>query len=68
MSPETTVLAPEVELDHESTVEPFFTVTDQERMSLFDRVPVLPSVRFPRPLSEPAVRVATQRALHGICR
>jgi len=25
-------------------------------------------VRFPRPLAEPAVRVSTQRALHGVCR
>jgi len=25
-------------------------------------------VRFPRPLAEPAVRVSTQRALHGDCR
>jgi hypothetical protein len=24
--------------------------------------------RFPRPLAEPAVRLSTQRALHGICR
>ena len=36
--------------------------------SAWGAVPVLPSVRFPRPLSEPAVRVATQRALHGIYR
>jgi hypothetical protein len=36
--------------------------------SAWGAVPVLPSVRFPRPLSEPAVRVSTQRALHGICR
>jgi hypothetical protein len=25
-------------------------------------------VRFLRPLAEPAVRVSTQRALHGVCR
>ena len=25
-------------------------------------------IRFPRPLAEPAVRVSTQRALHGDCR
>ena len=36
--------------------------------SAWGAVPVLPSVRFPRPLSEPAVRVSTQRALHGIYR
>ena len=32
-------------------------------------VPMLPPVRsFPGPLAEAAVRVSTQRALHGICR
>jgi hypothetical protein len=31
-------------------------------------VPVLPPVRFSVPLAEPAVRVSTQRALHGCCR
>ena len=36
--------------------------------SAWGAVPVLPSVRFPRPLSEPAVRVSTQRALYGIYR
>jgi hypothetical protein len=25
-------------------------------------------VRFPGPLAEPAVRLSTQRALHGACR
>jgi hypothetical protein len=36
--------------------------------SAWGAVPMLPSVRFPRPLAEPAVRVSTQRALHGVCR
>jgi hypothetical protein len=27
---------------------------------------MLPSVRFPRPLAEPAVRVFSQRALYGV--
>ena len=31
-------------------------------------VPVLPPVRFPRPLAEPAVPISRQRALHGVCR
>jgi hypothetical protein len=31
-------------------------------------VPVLPPVRFPGPLAEPAVRISAQRALHGFCR
>ena len=32
------------------------------------RFPVLSPVRFPGPLAEHAVRLATQRALHGGCR
>jgi hypothetical protein len=36
--------------------------------SAWGAVPMLPSVRFPRPLAEPAVRISTQRALHGVCR
>jgi hypothetical protein len=31
-------------------------------------VPVLPPVRFPGPLAEPAVPISRQRALHGVCR
>lgn len=31
-------------------------------------VSALLPVRFPVPLAEPAVRVSTQRALHGRCR
>ena len=36
--------------------------------SAWGAVAMLRSARFPRPLAEPAVRVAAQRALHGICR
>ena len=36
--------------------------------SAWGAVSMLPSGRFPRPLAEPAVRVATQRALHAVCR
>src|SRR6266516_4622005 len=36
--------------------------------SAWGAVPGLPRVRFPRPLAEPAVRLSTQRALHGCCR
>ena len=36
--------------------------------SAWGAVPALLLVRFPRPLAEPAVRVSTQRALHGFCR
>lgn len=36
--------------------------------SAWGAVPGLLSVRFPRPLAEPAVRLSTQRALHGVCR
>jgi hypothetical protein len=36
--------------------------------SAWGAVPALLLVRFPRPLAEPAVRVSTQRALHGPCR
>src|SRR5680860_1157511 len=36
--------------------------------SAWGAVPALLLVRFPRPLAEPAVRVSTQRALHGLCR
>jgi hypothetical protein len=32
--------------------------------SALGAVPMLPSVRFPRPLAEPAVRASTRRALH----
>ena len=35
--------------------------------SAWGAVPVLPPVRFPRPLAEPAVRISPQRALHGLC-
>jgi hypothetical protein len=31
-------------------------------------VPVLPPARFAGPLAEPAVPIARQRALHGVCR
>lgn len=30
-------------------------------------VPVLPPARLCEPLTEPAVRLSTQRALHGVC-
>jgi hypothetical protein len=40
----------------------------QSDESAWGAVPALLLVRFPRPLAEPAVRVATQRALHGSCR
>jgi hypothetical protein len=40
----------------------------QQDESAWGAVPVLPLVRFPRPLAEPAVRLSTQRALHGCCR
>jgi len=36
--------------------------------SALGAVPMLPSVRLPGPLAERAVRVSTQRALHGVCR
>ena len=36
--------------------------------SAWGAVPALPSVRFPRPLAEPGVRVSAHRALHGHCR
>ncbi len=36
--------------------------------SAWGAVSVLPPVRFPRPLAEPAVPVSRQRALHGVCR
>jgi hypothetical protein len=36
--------------------------------SAWGAVPGLLLVRFPRPLAEPAVRLSTQRALHGFCR
>jgi hypothetical protein len=36
--------------------------------SAWGAVSRLLGVRFPRPLAEPAVRLSTQRALHGICR
>ncbi len=36
--------------------------------SAWGAVPALLLARFPRPLAEPAVRVSTQRALHGSCR
>ena len=35
--------------------------------SAWGAVPMLPPVRFPRPLAEPAVRISPQRALHGLC-
>ena len=35
--------------------------------SAWGAVPGLLPVRFPRPLAEPAVRLSTQRALHGLC-
>jgi hypothetical protein len=50
----------------------FCAVLDRTRWhvveSAWGAVLMLPSVPFPRPLSEPAVRVSTQRALHGIYR
>ena len=36
--------------------------------SAWSAVPALPLARFSRPLAEPAVRLSTQRALHGSCR
>jgi len=36
--------------------------------SAWGAVPGLLSVRFPRPLAEPAVPLSRQRALHGFCR
>ena len=36
--------------------------------SAWGAVTALPLSRFPRPLTEPAVRLSTQRALHGCCR
>ena len=36
--------------------------------SAWSAVPGLLSVRFSRPLAEPAVPVSRQRALHGVCR
>jgi hypothetical protein len=36
--------------------------------SAWGAVSALLPVRFPRPLTEPAVRLSTQRALHGRCR
>jgi hypothetical protein len=36
--------------------------------SAWGAVPGLLSVRFPRPLAEPGVRLSPHRALHGSCR
>ena len=36
--------------------------------SAWGAVPMLPSLRFRRPLAEPAVCVSTERALHGVVR
>src|SRR5205085_6891320 len=40
----------------------------QDGESARGAVSTLPSVRFPGPLTEPAVRLSTQRALRGSCR
>lgn len=37
----------------------------QQGESAWGAVTTLPPFRFPRPLAEPAVRLSTQRALHG---
>src|SRR5215216_7673374 len=41
---------------------------DTDGESAWGAVTTLPLSRFPRPLTEPAVRLSTQRALHGSCR
>ena len=46
-----------------STLNPRFRVE-----SAWGAVSGLLPTRFPKPLAEPAVRVSTQRALHGNCR
>jgi hypothetical protein len=46
---------------------PALAVVDERGQgeSAWGAVTTLPSFRFPRPLTEPAVRLSTQRALHG---
>lgn len=44
------------------------TVDGASDESAWSAVSALPPTRFSRPLAEPAVRVSTQRALHGYCR
>jgi hypothetical protein len=47
---------------------PALAVVDERGQgeSAWGAVTTLPSFRFPRPLTEPAVRLSTQRALHGM--
>ena len=51
-----------------ASISPVLSHHTREGESAWGAVTALPLSRFPRPLTEPAVRLSTQRALHGCCR
>jgi hypothetical protein len=53
---------------HDRQVFPGVGAPRGQGESARDAVTTLPPSRFPGPLAEPAVRLSTQRALHGCCR